>query len=273
MSRFALAAIPLALLLALPARAQQQAPPSTPPAVTTPAPASAPAMTARQVAEMHADVLAARKMYQEAISAYQHILVEHPKDAELLNKIGVAYQQEGLSNQAAHYYKRAIKADPKFANALNNLGTVEYEHKHYRKAVRLYQRAVEAQPDMAPAYSNMGFAYFADKQYPDAMNAFGKALSLDRTIFEHKGGYGSVLQQRSVTDPGLFYFFVAKSYAVAGDAEHCAHFLKMARDEGYKGFTEAQTDPAFAAVLKDPRVQEVFQADRPMAETPKPSPM
>jgi tetratricopeptide (TPR) repeat protein len=233
-------------------------------------------MTPRQVAEMRADVLDARKMYREAIAAYQQILAEYPKDAALLNKIGVAYQQEGLSNQAAHCYRRAIKADSKFAAAVNNLGTIEYEHKHYRKAIRSYKRAMDLHPEkdmMATLYSNLGYAYFADKDYNDAMNSFRTAMSLDPTIFEHKGGYGTVLQQRSMTDPGLFYFFVAKSYALASDAEHCAHFLKMSRDEGYKEFTAAQTDPAFANVVKDPRVQEIFLPDQSMTETPKPSPM
>ena len=274
MSRLILAAISLALLLPLEARAQQQAPAPATQAPTPPTQASTAKMTPRQTAEMRADILMARKMYREAIAGYETLLAEHPKDVVLLNKIGVAYQLQGLSGQASRYYHRAVKADASNASALNNLGTVEYERKHYRKAVRLYRRAMGSQSDiMATLYSNLGYAYFADKQYADAMSAFGKALALDPAIFEHKGGYGTVLQQRSMTDPGLFYFFVAKSYALAGDAQHCAHFLKMARDEGYKEFTAAQTDPAFASVLKDPRVQEVFQTDRSMAETPKSSPL
>jgi hypothetical protein len=45
---------------------------------------------------------------------------------------------------------------------------------------------------------------------------------------------------------------------MAGDAEHAAHYLKLSRDDGYKEFASAQTDPAFAKVIKDPRVQEVL---------------
>ncbi|HTU34022.1 MAG TPA: hypothetical protein VMF66_09495, partial [Candidatus Acidoferrum sp.] len=50
----------------------------------------------------------------------------------------------------------------------------------------------------------------------------------------------------------------AKSYAMAGDAEHAAHFLKLSRDDGYKEFASAAKDPAFAKVIKDPRVQQVL---------------
>jgi hypothetical protein len=91
------------------------------------------------------------------------------------------------------------------------------------------------------------------------MTTFTKALELDPTIFEKKGGNGSVVQQRTATDPGLFYFFVAKAYAQNGDAERAAHYLKMARDDGYADFLSAQTDVTFARVIKDPRVQEVLQ--------------
>jgi hypothetical protein len=68
-----------------------------------------------------------------------------------------------------------------------------------------------------------------------------------------------VIQQRTASDPGLFYFFVAKTYAQNGNAERAAHYLKMARDDGYNNFLSAQTDVAFARVIKDPRVQEVLQ--------------
>ncbi len=90
------------------------------------------------------------------------------------------------------------------------------------------------------------------------MAAFSKALALDPDIFARKSGAGAIIQQRSAPDPGMLYFLVAKSYAKAGDAEHAAHFLKVARDDGYKNFVAAKTDPDFARVIKDRRVQEVF---------------
>jgi tetratricopeptide (TPR) repeat protein len=111
---------------------------------------------------------------------------------------------------------------------------------------------------MAAVYSNLAYAYVEDKKFPEAMDAFKNALAIDPTVFDRKGGNGTVIQQRTATDPGLFYFFVAKSYAIAGDAERAARYLKLSRDDGYKEFATAQTDPAFAKVIKDPRVQEVL---------------
>ena len=214
----------------------------------------------RKVAEMRGDILMARKQYDLAIESYNTILKNEPKNAEIMNKIGIAYEQLGDTNQAEHYYKKAMSADKKYAMPANNLGTLEYERQHYGKAIKLYERAIGLHADTGTIYANLGYAYYANKQYPKAMDAFGKAMALDPEIFERKGqGTGPLLQQRSAPDPGALYFLVAKSYAKAGDAEHAAHYLKLARDDGYKTFRSAEKDPDFAKVIKDPAVQEVLK--------------
>ncbi|MFZ3215481.1 MAG: tetratricopeptide repeat protein [Candidatus Acidiferrales bacterium] len=270
MSRLTLSAIVLVLVVVSSSLANQfpakvsdtggsAAPPATPFS----------AMTPREVAELHADILMARKEYMEAASAYLRILDGEPTNAALLNKIGVAYQQLGDLDRSERFYKRAMRADKKFASAANNCGTVEYEKKHYGKAIRFYGKALALRGDMPTVYSNLGYAYFADKEYPEAMNSFQKALALDPTIFDRKGLGGTLVQQRSMPDPGLFYFFVAKTYALAGDAERAAHYLKLARDDGYGAFLSAQTDPAFAKVIKDPALQEVLHSPPSYARNSK----
>jgi tetratricopeptide (TPR) repeat protein len=274
MSRIALLAVPLGILLAGPASAQQTRPTTTP-VSTAAAPASQSqavpaAMSPRETAEMHGDILMARKEYSAAIRTYLGILHEGKPDAVLLNKVGVAYQQLGDLNRAAHFYKESAKADKRYVSAVNNLGTVEYEKKHYGKSIALYKKAIPMGTDLSTVYSNLGYAYFANKEYPQAMDAFGKALAIDPHVFDRKGGAGTIVQQRSTTDPGLFYFFVAKSYAMAGDVEDAARYLKIARDDGYKDFMSAQTDPAFAKIIKDPRMQEVLQLPPSYADGKKP---
>jgi tetratricopeptide (TPR) repeat protein len=216
------------------------------------------AMSQREVLEMHGDILMARKEYPDAVTVYLQILGAEPKNAEVLNKVGVAYQQIGDLDRSGRFYKRSMKADKNFASAVNNYGTVEYEKRHYGKSISLYKKAIELRPELPTLYSNLGYAYFCNREYPEALTSFEKALSLDPTVFDRKPNGGSVVQQRSTPDPGLFYFFVAKSFAQKGDAEHAAHYLKLARDDGYAGLLTAQTDPVFAKVIKDPGVQEVL---------------
>jgi tetratricopeptide (TPR) repeat protein len=247
----ALFAVSLALIFGGTARAQQL--PSRPSNDPTPGTA-----TAREIAETRASILMARKEYSEAANTYVEILRGDPKNAELLNKAGIAYQQLGELNRAEHFYKKAISANKKFSSAVNNLGTLEYERKRYGRAIRSYQRALTLGNEMASIYSNLGYAYYANKEYSEAMGSFSKALAIDPTIFERKGGVGSILQQRAAPNPGLFFFLLAKSFAKAGDAERTAHYLKLSRDDGYKDFATAEKDPEFAKVIQDPRVHEVL---------------
>lgn len=277
MSRVTLFAIPLVLVVACPAFAQQTPtkvsdttnPSSANSANSVPAPKPFSSLSPREAAEMRADILMARKEYSDAAGAYLQILISDPKNAQIMNKIGVAYQQLGDLDRSERFYKRAMHADKKFASAANNCGTIEYEKKHYSKAISFYSKALSLHSDLPTVYSNLGYAYFADKQFPQAMESFQKALALDPTIFDRRGLGGTIVQQRTTTDPGLFYFFVAKTYAQAGDVERAAHFLKLARDDGYPGFLSAQTDPAFAKVIKDPALQEVLHEPPSYASSTK----
>lgn len=275
MSRLTLFAIPLVFVVACPAFAQQtptkvsDTSTSSPTASTQATPKPFSSLSPREAAEMRADILMARKEYSQAVGAYMQILANEPKNAALMNKVGVAYQQLGDLDRSEKFYKRSMHADKKFASAANNCGTVEYEKKHYSKSIGLYNKALDLRGDLPTVYSNLGYAYFSDKQYPQALDSFQKALALDPTIFDRRGLGGTVVQQRTTTDPGLFYFFVAKTYAQAGDVVRAAHFLKLARDDGYEGFLSAQTDPAFAKVIKDPVVQEILHEAPSYAKSAK----
>ncbi|MGA8144473.1 MAG: tetratricopeptide repeat protein [Candidatus Acidiferrales bacterium] len=278
MRRFVFFAVPL-LFVVVPSSFAQQATPASSQTTSTASDTiyvvpPKPELTPRQAAEMKGDVFMARKQFAEAATAYEAILASEPKNSQVLNKTGVAYQELGNLNRSERYYRRAMKAEKSFSSPINNLGTVEYEKKHYSKAIVLYKKALVLKMDTSTIYSNLGYAYFANKNYPEAMATFDKALAIDPELFERKSGYGTIIQQRTTTDPGLFNFFVAKSYAALGDAERAAHFLKLARDDGYKDFRSAETDPAFAKVIKDSRVQEVlhvmpsYQSDAKRSEPP-----
>jgi tetratricopeptide (TPR) repeat protein len=243
-----------------PARAQEEPNPRSDAPIINPSDAETPPpLTDLEKAEMSAQILMARKDYLEAVRAYRELLKDHPKNARMLNQLGIAYLELGDWDEAERSYKKAFSADKTFVSAINNLGALEYSRKHYRKAIKYYRKAIALrEDDLAVVYSNLGFAYYGNVEYVPAMAAFSKALTLDPDVFARRSGAGAIIQQRSAPDPGMLYFLVAKSYAKAGDAEHAAHFLKVARDDGYQNFVAAKTDPDFARVIKDRRVQEVF---------------
>jgi tetratricopeptide (TPR) repeat protein len=213
--------------------------------------------------EQMGDLYMVRKQYREASETFKKLADQNPKNPVYLNKLGIALHQQQALGLALKYYEKAVKADPEYADAENNVGTIWYQRKKFDRAIKAYQKAIKMRSDMAVLYSNLGYAYFGDKKYEEAITSFRQALALDPQLFEHNGSRnGSILQDRSVEDRGRFYYLLAKSYAEAGDMEKCLHYLRKAKDEGYKDFAAMKKDPAFAAALKNPAMQEIL--------TPKP---
>src|SRR5882724_731173 len=180
--------------------------------------------------EQMADLYMARKEFREAAVTFKRLADQSPQNPVYLNKLGIALHQQAALGAALKYYERASKVDPTYADAQNNIGTIWYQRKKYGRAIKAYQKAINIRADMAVLYSNLAYAYFGDR--------------------------------------GRFYFLLAKSFAEAGNLERCLIYLRKAKDEGYKELSEVKTDPAFAAVLKDPGIQEVLAPKPP--DTPQP---
>jgi tetratricopeptide (TPR) repeat protein len=220
-------------------------------------PAPAP-LGPKEMQEERAKVQMAEKRYDAAIQSYQDLLRADPKNAVFMNMIGIAYLSVSNYDQAKKYFARSSKADKKYSSPVNNLGMVYYHQKNFRGAIREYLRASAIDPNAAGTHSNLGFAYYNSNKFPEAAAEFQKALELDPRIFERNDRAGATVQDRSVTNHGLFFFMMAKVYAQKGDAEHCAEYLRKSLDEGYKDVAKAATDPAFKDVINDPVVQAVM---------------
>jgi tetratricopeptide (TPR) repeat protein len=216
------------------------------------------------------DLYMARKQYREASQTYLRLAQQNPKNAVYLNKLGIALHQQAALGEALKYYQRAVKVDPQYADAENNIGTIWYQRKRYRRAIKAYLKALKMRDDMPVLYSNLGYAYFGDKKYLESIAAFRTVLAKDPQFFERGASrIGSILQDRSVSDRGKFYFLLAKSFAEAGNYERCIVYLRKAKEEGYASIQDVKKDPAFAAILKNPAVMDLLN---PKSEEPERQP-
>jgi len=206
-----------------------------------------------------ADILMARKEYREAAFSYKRLVDQNPTNAVFWNKLGIALHQQSELASALKSYQQAVRVNPHYADAQNNIGTIWYQRKKFGKAVRAYERAIKLRNDMAVLYSNLGYAYFGEKKYDQSIASFRQALALDPQLFEHASSRGgSVLQDRSVSDRGRFYFLLAKSFAEAGNFDRSLIYLRKAKEEGYASMNDLKTDPSFSAMLKLPETQEIL---------------
>lgn len=209
---------------------------SPPAAKTQTSSTAAPQITS----EDRGDVYMARKMYREAIEAYQ----QAPQDsAAVWNKMGIAYHQMMQLDAAMKRYRRAIKLDAKYSEAINNLGTIYYAEKHYGKAIGYYKRALKLAPGSASMYSNLGTAYFAEKKFKLFWEAYNKALQLDPEVFEHRNAYGVLLQDRTVEQRAQYHYYMARMYAGQGQRDRALEYIRKALEEGFSDRKKLLQDP------------------------------
>ncbi len=195
--------------------------------------------------EVRGDILMARKMYREAVDMYK----QSPQDSAIIaNKTGIAHHQLLELEQAKKYYERAIKLNPQYPEAINNLGTIYYSHHSYRRAIGQYKKALRITPESASILSNLGTAYFGRKNYDEAFKAYQEALGLDPEVFEHHNTHGVLLQERSVEEKAKFHYYLAKTYAKAGNQDRAILYIRKALEEGFKERERFQKEPEFASL-------------------------
>jgi tetratricopeptide (TPR) repeat protein len=205
--------------------------------------------------EMRGDIFMARKMYREAVDMYKQM----PSDSPVTwNKVGIAYHQMLDLDAAKKYYEKSVKMRPNYPEAVNNLGTIHYAKKSYRRAVSYYKKALKLNPQSASILSNLGTAYFARKQYELAFKSYQQALAIDPEVFEHRGAAGVLLQERTVEERAKFHFYLAKTYAKAGQNDRAMLYLRKALEEGFKDRDKLKEEPEFAGLQQLPEFQELL---------------
>jgi tetratricopeptide (TPR) repeat protein len=206
--------------------------------------------------EQRGDILMAHKKYREAVDVYRE-----GSSAVLHNKTGIAYHQMLNMPSARKEYETAIKLDHGYSEAVNNLGTVYYSAKSYRHAIRLYKQAIKLSPKSASIYSNLGTAYFARKDYKNATVNYQQALELDPEVFEQHSHYGSLLQERSVTERAKFHYYMAKTYARAGQRDRALLYIRKALEEGFTERKKFMEDSEFTSLRALPEFQQLIASE------------
>lgn len=225
---------------------------------TSAAPRATPQPVRQLSPEQRGDILMATKHYREAVDTYH----EGPASSAVLhNKIGIAYHQLLNISSAKKEYETAIKLDRDYSEAVNNLGTVYYSQKSYRHCIRLYKQALKIAPSSASIYSNLGTAYFSRKDYKNATINYQRALELDPEVFERHSHFGSLLQERTVTERAKFHYYMAKSYAQAGQRDRALLYIRKALEEGFTERKKFMEDSEFTSLRELPEFKQLIASE------------
>jgi tetratricopeptide (TPR) repeat protein len=113
-------------------------------------------------------------------------------------------------------------------------------------------------PNSASIISNLGTAQFARKKYKECFEAYQRALEIDPEVFEHRSSQGVLLQERSVEERAKFHYYLAKTYAKAGNTERALAYMRKAIEEGFKDRQKFREDPEFAKMQNHPEFLELL---------------
>jgi len=204
------------------------------------------------------DLHMARRRYQAAIEAYSHASA---KTASLWNKTGMAQQQLFDLADAKKSYEASLRLSPKNPDVLNNLGTVHYAMKDYGNAEKLYRKALKFSPKSALIYKNLGTNLLAENKFKKGWESFQEALSLDPQIFERVNQF-RVEEPTPAEKRGAMNYYLAKTYARAGNSDRAIDCLRRAINEGFTDRKKIMADLEFASLHGMTAFQELFPQSR-----------
>jgi tetratricopeptide (TPR) repeat protein len=204
--------------------------------------------------EEQGDLLMARGSYAAALQAYQHGSLQ---SAVIWNKMGIAYHHLFALEQARKDYQKALTLNPRYAEALNNLAAVYHGEHNYRQAERTYKKALKYAPNSAVTYGNLGTAYLSDQKYKQGAEAYQKAIKLDPSVFDTTRSQfiddgGSRGQRASVN------YYLAKTFAAAGNNQQALICLHKALDAGFKDRRRLLEDKEFEQLRGMPEFQQII---------------
>ena len=99
------------------------------------------------------------KDYAKALEKFQFLQKKFPKDAALLNNLGLIYMKLDDLSKAEFNFQEALKIDPKDAATYNNFGSLRMVQKNWDEAIASFYQAILYHPAMFEAHLNLAKVY------------------------------------------------------------------------------------------------------------------
>jgi tetratricopeptide (TPR) repeat protein len=129
-------------------------------------------------------------VWKDNFSIWANTVEKSPHNPIVHGGLGLAYQKQGLLDEAIRKFKRAIELGPNMAKNHYNLGRAYEEKGLFEKAVDAYKKAVELNPVYTDAYFNLANLYMRLQSRQDAIQAYRKVIELDPADIEAYNNLG-----------------------------------------------------------------------------------
>lgn len=149
-----------------------------------------------------------KKLYNEAESEIQNLIVKYKNDENLYNIYGAILSRLQIFDKAKEKYQKALELNPRFPEALNNLAELMNQTKEFNKAKQLCEEAIKLNKNYAEAYNNLGNSFVNLGFYQEANTFYEKSL-----ILNNPNKYG-VLNNLGLVNAFLNNFKVSNKYLI-----------------------------------------------------------
>jgi len=102
-------------------------------------------------------------------------------------------------------------------------------------------------PKSALIYKNLGTDLLAENKFKKGWDCYQTALAMDPEIFERVNQL-RIGEPTSAQKRGAMNYYLAKSYAHAGQPDRAVGYLRMAIDEGFTDRKKVLADKEFASL-------------------------
>jgi len=117
--------------------------------------------------------------FTAAITEFQHILKQHPNDAQTLHNLALSYAELKNYETAKEMVQRAIEQAPDDFKNYFTLGSIAMYQNAYAEAVAAYLKALEYNTQNPEVYVGLGLALVSAGDVANAKLAFQQALKID----------------------------------------------------------------------------------------------
>ena len=126
-----------------------------------------------------ADLAMARGEAAQALAIYRQLLANHPDEALLLERAGIASLRLGQLSEATTLLDRATRQPNAGWRAWNGRGVAADRQGRWDEADAAYLRAFELDPSRAEVANNQGWSLMLRGRWQDAALAFERAAAID----------------------------------------------------------------------------------------------
>lgn len=131
---------------------------------------------------------------------------QDPKNPEVYNLLGLAFEGAGNSNGAEQAYRHALRLDPRNAEVWSNLGALLRDAGKLSEAAEALGKAVVLQPDLAVAYRMLGVTLTKMEKMDAALAAFETGMIIAPDDTDMVLDYGVALSTAGRTDEAAACF-------------------------------------------------------------------